>query len=64
MHHEQTKNRLIREFCESFKLDYQDMLNITKSLNLERTQQLLIDMLKNAGIDIPTSFIETMNEKV
>ncbi len=40
------------------------MLNITKSLNLERTQQLLIDMLKNAGIDIPTSFIETMNEKV
>lgn len=64
VHHEQTKNLLIREFCESFKLDYQDMLHITKSLNLERTQQLLIDMLKNAGIEIPTSFIETMNEKV
>ncbi|MBG9453698.1 hypothetical protein ABE61_06250 [Lysinibacillus sphaericus] len=64
VHHEQTKNLLIREFCASFKLDYQDMLHITKSLNLDRTQQRLIDMLKDVGIEIPTSFIEKMHEWV
>ncbi|MGE7689645.1 DUF2971 domain-containing protein [Lysinibacillus sp. NPDC097214] len=64
VHYEQAKKHLIKGFCASYRLDYQPILEISKPLDLESTQKFLINMLQEAGAEVPQNLIDKMHETV
>lgn len=64
VHHDKIKEIIIRDFCESFKLEYKLVLEMVKPLSLESTKMALLNTLKVSGVDFPQSQIDSFNETV
>lgn len=64
IHHEQIKNQIIKDYCQIFKLSYDEVAPIMQSVSLNYISTVLINALKVSGVSVNQEQIEALNSNI